>query len=632
MIKPQTIDRIMQAADILEVIGDFVTLKKRGANYVGLSPFANEKTPSFTVSPTKNIFKDFSSGKGGSVVTFLMEHEKYSYPEALRWLAQKYNIEIEEDLSPESIQENDDRESLYLLNEYARKQFADNLQTHPDGKLIGLSYFKERGFREDTIQKFSLGFCLDVWDGFSQKALKDGYLEQFLEQSGLSIKSEKGFFDRFRGRVMFPIHNLTGRVIGFGGRILKNDAKAAKYVNSPESIIYHKSHTLYGIFFAKNKIRDQNECMLVEGYTDVISLHQSGIENVVASSGTSLTIEQIRLIGRFTQNITILYDGDPAGIKASLRGIDMILEEGLNVKIVLFPEGHDPDSFVQKVGTTAFTEYIASNKKDFILFKTNLLLQEAQNDPLKRAEMIRDIVESIAKIPDSIKTSVFVAETSRLLGMEERVLLAELNKLKLKKVKAEAKTDIHPQAVGVEISLPEQEIAIASDDAFEIEIIRLLLQYGNLKFDEENTVASYLFTELADITFEHPEVKVMYARLQEQLAQNELINEHEFTMHSNQNISHLAVSLLTTPYTLSDNWFSMHQILVAKEPEDLSTAVLSAIFKLKLKKLMHLMKENQEKMKLAQTEQELDDLLKLHQHLNSIKIALSNGLGAVVLK
>src|ERR1700710_3057308 len=440
MITKPTIDRIMEAIDIVDVVGEFVQLKKRGANYVGLSPFANERTPSFTVSPAKGIFKDFSSGKGGSAITFLMELEKFTYPEALRWLAKKYGIEVEETVEAfENKEEENHRESLMIVSAYAAKFFHESLLETDEGKNIGLSSFKERGFSSDTIRKFELGYSPDQWEAFTGQAIKDGYQQQFLEESGLSVKRDNGsLYDRYRGRVMFLIHSFTGRVIAFGGRTLKNDKNVPKYVNSPESEIYHKSNVLYGLFFAKKAIREEDNCYLVEGYADVISVHQAGIENVVASSGTSLTVEQIRLIGRLTKNITILYDGDAAGIKASLRGLDMILEEGLNVKVVLFPDGHDPDSYVRLLGSTGFKNHIAQNKQDFILYKTNILLKEAGKDPIRRAEVIREVVESIAKIPDSIKASVFIKECSYQLQIDERALLSELNKMRTAKARKDS--------------------------------------------------------------------------------------------------------------------------------------------------------------------------------------------------
>src|SRR5882757_1799679 len=458
MITKSTIDRIMEATDIVEVIGEFVQLKKRGANYVGLSPFSNERTPSFTVSPAKGIFKDFSSGKGGSAVTFLMELEKFTYPEALKWLAKKYGVEVEETVeSSENKEEENHRESLMIVSGYAAKFFHESMLETEEGQNIGLSYFKERGFTNETIKKFELGYSPDQWEAFTGQALKEGYQQQFLEESGLSVKRDNGsLYDRYRGRVMFPIHSFTGRVIAFGGRTLKSDKNVPKYVNSPESDIYHKSNVLYGLYFAKKAIREEDNCYLVEGYADVLSVHQAGIENVVASSGTSLTAEQIRLIGRFTKNITILYDGDAAGIKASLRGLDMILEEGLNVKVVLFPDGHDPDSYVRSLGTSAFKTYIDKNRKDFILYKTDILLKEAGTDPIKRADVIREVVESIAKIPDSIKASVFIKDCSHLLQIDERALLSELNKMRMAKSKKDAQQQISKQTETVDPASAEE--------------------------------------------------------------------------------------------------------------------------------------------------------------------------------
>src|SRR6201986_2862215 len=444
MITKPTIDRIMEAIDIVEVVGEFVQLKKRGAHYVGLSPFANERTPSFTVSPAKGIFKDFSSGKGGSAITFLMELEKFTYPEALKWLEKKYGIEVEETVeSIENREEENHRESLMIVTGYAAKFFHESLLETDEGKSIGLSYFKERGFSNDTIKKFELGYSPDQWEAFTGQALKEGYQQEFLEETGLSVNRDNGsLYDRYRGRVMFPIHSFTGRVIAFGGRTLKSDKNVPKYVNSPESEIYHKSNVLYGLYFAKKAIRDEDNCYLAEGYADVISVFQAGIENVVASSGPSLTVKQIRLISRLTKNITILYDGDAAGIKASLRGLDMILEEGLNVKVVLFPDGHDPDSYVRLVGTSAFKKYIADTRKDFIIYKADILLKDAGNDPIKKAEVIREIVESVAKIPDSIKASVFIKECSYLLQIDERALISELNKRRLAKAKKDAQQTV----------------------------------------------------------------------------------------------------------------------------------------------------------------------------------------------
>jgi len=433
MIDQQTINQIFETADIVDVISDFVTLKKSGANYKGLSPFSNEKTPSFMVSPAKGIFKDFSSGKGGNVVGFLMEHEKLSYPEALRYLAQKYNIPVEEkELSAEEIQQINERESLMTVTGFAAKYFHDQLELE-EGKAIGMSYFRKRGFRDDILKKFQLGYSPEKRTAFTIEAGKNGYKKNYLVKTGLSIERDDYLFDRFAGRVIFPIHSLSGNVIGFGGRTLKSDKNIAKYLNSPESDIYHKSRVLYGLFQAKKSIVSKECCFLVEGYTDVIAMHQAGIDNVVASSGTALTTEQIRLIKRFSGDITILYDGDEAGIKASFRGIDMILEEGMNVKVVMLPAGEDPDSFAQSHSSSEFLEFIQSNEKDFISFKTEILLAEAQHDPIKRAQLITDIVKSVAVIPDGIMRSVFLKDSSLLLGVEEQVLYNEVNKIRHRK-------------------------------------------------------------------------------------------------------------------------------------------------------------------------------------------------------
>ena len=429
-IPRETVEQILQAAHIEEVVGEFVTLKKRGSNMWGNCPFHNEKTPSFSVNPARNIFKCFGCGKAGDSAKFLMEHEHFSYPEALRYLAKKYNIKIEEkEQTAEEIMQQSIREKMFNINEFADKYFVDTLWNTDEGKTIGLQYFRERGYFDPIIQKFHLGYSPAQWDAFTEHAKKNGYSDELLEQIGLSIKGQKGLYDRYHGRVMFPIHSLTGRVIGFGGRILTNDKKSPKYQNSPESEIYDKKQTLYGIYFAKNAIARQDECILVEGYFDVLRMHQIGIENVVASSGTSLTMEQIRLVKRYTKNITMLYDGDAAGIHAALRGTDMILSEGMNVRVVVLPPEHDPDTFGKEFSVEYVSNYLKDNAKDFVRFKTELLLKDAQNDPIKRGQVIRDIVETISVIPDSIFRITYVKECSRLLDMPEQTLTNELNKI-----------------------------------------------------------------------------------------------------------------------------------------------------------------------------------------------------------
>ena len=465
-----------------EVIGDFVQLKRAGSNYKGLSPFSNERTPSFMVSPVKQIWKDFSSGKGGNAIAFLMEHEHFTYPEAIRYLAKKYHIEIEEtQQSNEEKAQADERESLYIVSEYAQQYFQDTLFNTEAGKAIGMTYFKERGFTEETIQKFRLGFSPDEWTAFTDNALAKGYKLEFLEKTGLTIVNGDRKFDRFKGRVMFPIHSMSGRVLGFGGRILTNDKKQAKYLNSPESEIYHKSKVLYGIFFAKQAIAKADNCYLVEGYTDVIQMHQKGIENVVASSGTALTQDQIRLIHRLTPNITVLYDGDAAGLRASIRGVDLILEQGMNVKVCTFPDGDDPDSFARKTAYEDLVLYLENNATDFIRFKASLLMQEAQNDPIKKAETIRDMVESISKIPDLIKREVYVRECASIMDISEQVLFSTLAQILKKDFYEGQKVERKQKAAMQVVQTPEeaQKRTVNRLEVLEYDLIKNLLLYGN---------------------------------------------------------------------------------------------------------------------------------------------------------
>ncbi len=503
MISKTTIDNVFETARVEEVIGDFVQLKKAGSNFKGLSPFTDERTPSFMVSPVKQIWKDFSSGKGGNVVAFLMEHEHFTYPEAIRYLAKKYGIEIEEtEQTDEQKQLANERESLYLVSEYARDYFVNTLFKSEEGKAIGLTYFKERGFTEETIRKFELGYSPNEWSAFTDKAIKDGYKLEFLEKTGLTIVKEEKQFDRFKGRVMFPIKSMSGRVLGFGGRILTNDKKAAKYLNSPESDIYHKSKVLYGIFRAKQAIAKEDNCFLVEGYTDVIQFHQTGIENVVSSSGTALTPEQIRLINRLTKNITVLFDSDPAGLRASLRGVDLILEQGMNVKICTFPDGEDPDSFARANTLDTLNSYLEENATDFINFKASLLASEAKDDPLKKAETIRDMVVSISKIPDLIKQEVYIKECARIMDISEEVLFNTLAQI-LQKERREAgrKKQQQPPLETMGVVTAERQTPSKVDVQFELErkIIELLLLYGNVEEEFEDLILET--NESGEITF-----------------------------------------------------------------------------------------------------------------------------------
>lgn len=531
MISKTTIDQVYETARLEEVIGDFVQLKKSGSNFKGLSPFTDERTPSFMVSPVKQIWKDFSSGKGGNVVAFLMEHEHFTYPEAIKYLAKKYNIEVEEtEQTNEQKEQANERESMYLVSEYAQKYFSETLWETGPGKAIGLTYFKERGFTDETIKRFGLGYSLDEWEAFTKTALENGYQLEFLEKTGLSIVKDQGAgesrrFDRFKGRVMFPIHSMSGRVLGFGGRILTNDKKAAKYLNSPESEIYHKSKVLYGIFFAKQAIAKEDNCFLVEGYTDVIQLYQRGIQNVVSSSGTALTPEQIRLVNRLTKNITVLFDGDAAGLRASLRGIDLILEQGMNVKVCTFPEGEDPDSFAKNNTYEDTVLYLEENAKDFIQFKTSLLAEEAANDPIKRADTIRDIVNSISKIPDRIKKEVYIQECAKIMQISEEVLYNTLAQIDKKGFADAAKKQKQEQkAFEVVKSEPVEKVDVQYE--LERKIIEMLLLYGDQKQEFEDLVLKE--NEEGDLVLE-PEIveakvyEKVYLDLQED--EIELTNE-----------------------------------------------------------------------------------------------------------
>ncbi len=494
MISKTTIDNVYETARVEEVIGDFVQLKKSGSNFKGLSPFSDERTPSFMVSPVKQIWKDFSSGKGGNVVAFLMEHEHFTYPEAIKYLAKKYNIEVEEtEQTDEQKEQANERESMYLVSEYAQKYFTETLWETEPGKAIGLSYFKERGFTDETIKKFGLGYSLDEWEAFTKTALDEAYQLEFLEKTGLTIVKEqtggeKRTFDRFKGRVMFPIHSMSGRVLGYGGRILGNDKKAAKYLNSPESEIYHKSKVLYGIYFAKQAIAKEDNCYLVEGYTDVIQMYQNGVENVVSSSGTALTPEQIRLINRLTKNITVLFDGDAAGLRASLRGIDLILEQGMNVKVCTFPEGEDPDSFAKNNTYEDLVLYLDENAKDFIQFKTSLLAKEAANDPIKRADTVRDIVNSISKIPDRIQKEIYIQECAKIMQISEEVLYNTLAQID-KKQQADTNKKLKEERKAFEV-VKNDPVVEKVDVLYELErkIIEVLLLYGNEQQEFEDLV------------------------------------------------------------------------------------------------------------------------------------------------
>tara|TARA_Y100001954_G_C15786101_1_gene592571 strand:+ start:88 stop:2040 length:1953 start_codon:yes stop_codon:yes gene_type:complete len=650
LIKPETIQEIFETARVEEVVGDFISLKKRGVNFIGHCPFHNEKTPSFTVSPAKGIYKCFGCGKGGNSVNFVMEHEHYTYPEALKFLAKKYNIEIEEEQqTPEQLEFINAQESLYHVSAFAQQNFTDNLTKTEEGKAIGLSYFKSRDFSEATIEKFQLGYCLDNFDAFTKHAIKSGYKRDQLVKSGLSIQKENNIFDRFKARVIFPIHSMTGRVIAFGGRILDSTKSKAKYVNSPETEIYNKSKVLYGLYFSRNAMLQKDNCYLVEGYTDVISFHQCGIENVVASSGTSLTTEQIKLIKRFTPNITILFDGDEAGLKASFRGIDMILEEGMNVKVVLFPDGEDPDSYARSHSAVEVEEFIKTNAKDFISFKTQLLLDEAKNDPVKRAGLIKEIVQSISVIPDGIFRSVYVRECAAIMSIPEQTLMNELNKALRKryhdKFKKENNTYI-PEAVP-EPSMPqiEEKIELSNTEGQEREIIRQLIAYANHEvifeeLDERRQlievpikISEFIIHDLRndEITFHNPKYQKVFDEFESALEKGIVLTENDFIQHQDAEVAQLAVDLVSTPYELSSNWLK-HKIPVRTEIDNLKALITSTLLAFKSKKIDQMIMENQTELKDVKSDEDRMILLQKHITLKNISKEINKQLSRIITK
>ena len=654
MIPKETVDQIIESSRVEEVVGDYVNLKKRGANLLGLCPFHNEKTPSFTVSPTKGIYKCFGCGKAGSSVNFVMEHEHYSYPEALKFLANKYNIEIEEEeQTAEQIKQANEKESLFLISQYAAEYFEEQLHKSEDGRAIGLSYFKERGFREETIEKFKLGYSPDKWDAFTQQAIEKGYSLDYLEKTGLTIVKGEKNFDRFKGRVIFPIQNISGRVIGFGGRTLSADKKAAKYLNSPESEIYHKSQVLYGLNFAKKKVIELDRCYLVEGYTDVISFHQNGIENVVSSSGTSLTIEQIRLLKRYTQNITILFDGDAAGIKAAFRGIDMILEEGLNVKVLAFPDGEDPDSYAKSHSNAELSDFLQQNAFDFIRFKTNLLLDEVGDDPIKRTGLIKEIVSSIALIPDPIARSVYIQECSQLMNIAEQALLSELNKVRRaklsKKINQQEKEErLLEEEIPVHLE-EEKKKTVEVGEFQEYDIIQTLIKYGGVQIEipaekdtgaeqanEEQssikaTVGEYLIFEVEQdgLVFENQLYKKIYDLFRTAINAETLLVENDLVSHADKELSSFVIECLLEKYSLSVNWEEKHKILTIMEEQHLPKKVHKGVCSWRLNKVQKMIaaKQKQLKEKSGDYDQIMNDLIKL----NEAKKALAKELGRIVL-
>ncbi len=638
MIDYVTIQKILDTADIVEVVQDFVPLKKRGVNYLGLCPFHNEKTPSFTVSPSKGIFKCFGCGKAGNAVNFIMEHEKLSYPDALRYLAKKYHIEIvEKERTEEDNAKQNERESLLVLSNYAAQQFTNNLFNTEDGVAIGLSYFKGRGFRQDTLKKFEVGYCIDARDVFTKKALSDGYNKDFLIKTGLSVEGQNGLFDRFRGRVMFPIHSVSGQVIAFGGRVLQKTEKTAKYLNSPESEVYHKSRILYGIYQARKAIGVQDKCFLVEGYTDVMSLHEAGIENVVASSGTSLTVEQVRLIKRFTPNVTILYDGDFAGIKASLRGINIVLEEGLNVKTVLLPEGEDPDSYSKKLSNEAFLKYLKDNETDFIKFKSNLLMKDVENDPMGKVNVINDIVKTISVIPDSIARTVYIKECSKLMDVAENILFQEVDNVRRNNWEKEKQRYENKEKEAIAQHKPQNTAIVQSEYLeSEKEVIRLLIKYGKEPYESTQeggniTIADFIVNQIVSdgLSFDYKTFNDIFKEFIFATQQGEFIEESHFTNNSDPDISKIAAELLIEKHTLSKIW-SIKHAYSEDEQNKLPQLVDESVMKFKSDKLTKMIKEVEEEMKKAseeKDEQKLTELLKKDFELKKIKNYISKNLG-----
>ncbi len=654
-IDPETVERIKQAAAVAEVIGDYVTVKKKGANYWACCPFHGEKTPSFSISPSKGIYKCFGCGKAGDSVRFVMDIEGLGYGEALRHLAKKYGIDIqEEEMTDDQILRQNERESLFIMLDYAKEFFKKQLYDTEEGKSIALPYFKERGFSDSTLQAFDLGYSPEAWDALLKSALKQGFSQEIIEKAGLvTQKNDEGkVYDRFRNRVIFPIHNVSGKIIAFGARILRNDAKSsqAKYLNSPETEVYHKSSSLYGIHQAKNELRRLDVCYLVEGYTDVISLHQAGIKNVVASSGTSLTIEQIKLIGRFTQHITVLYDGDSAGIKAALRGMDLILEEGLQVNLVVFPEGQDPDSYVRKIGSEAFVEYIKKESKDIISFQANLFLQEAGDDPFKRSELIKEMVLSISKIPDAIQRSLFIQKTSSLMRLEEDVLLAEMNKIHLKNLKqrggANSQSGFAPissQAYTEVQNLiePVSETGVESYQnlAFyqESECIRLLVNFGHLEINPEKapgiSVTQYLLEELDGVLFQMPLFNKLMDICKTEFKNSNSLKPEFYLHHTDEEIQRFAIDCSSEKHNLSSTWKDRHEIKVTNEAEMLEDLAYKNVLRLRKVYNDQRLQESLDLMANFQGDpNDMNDLLVNFIRLKEVQKNISQELGTVIEK
>ncbi len=641
MITPQTIQQITNRIDIIDVVGEFVKLKKRGANYLGLCPFHGEKTPSFTVSPAKEIYKCFGCGKSGNTITFLMELEKYSYVEALRWLAARYNIEVEEtEVSDEKRQQLQVADSLYIINGFAQKFFAQQLFETEEGKAVALSYLQQqRGFTQETIEKFGLGYNPSSRDSFAKAAVQNQYNPELLTKTGLVVNRDEKLVDNYRNRIIFPVHNNTGKVIGFGARVIGKADKAPKYINTPENELYIKSRILYGSYFARQAIDKQNECLLVEGYTDVISLHQAGVENVVASGGTSLTTEQLRLVKKFTKNLTIIYDGDSAGIKAALRGLDMALEESLNVRLVLIPDNEDPDSYVRKLGKEAFNEFISANKKDFILFQLEVMLRDVGNDINKKNEVVNQVAETISKIDkaeDFTKQQEYIRQCSDLLHIDETGLTTLVNKYKRDKVSKDEKKlpfeNVEPSAIPAVLLQDNIELIIHGDDLQERSVLRVLMEYGLNQWDENRTMAQYIFDELDGFEFENPEHNLLYETYVTQYSQGLEPTVKTLLYNEDSQLRDLVVAITMFPFELSNRWDEFSDKKNIINQDNSHDDVFKSIHYFKLRKLKRMFEQNQHDMEHSKSLDEQMQLIRVHKELKAMQEEITKNFGTVIFK
>lgn len=635
MISPQTIEQITNRIDIIDVVSEFVKLKKRGANYLGLCPFHNEKTPSFTVSPAKEIYKCFGCGKSGNTITFLMEHEKYSYTEALKWLAQRYNIEIEETVVSDEVKQTQHvSESLYALNNFAQKFFSEKLFNSDEGQSNAISYLDERGFNNEIIKKFQLGYDPQQRNAFTTAATNNQFNKDILVKSGLSVLRNEELADNYRGRIIFPIHNTTGKIIGFGARVIGSADKAPKYINTPENEIYVKSKILYGSYFARHAIDKANECLLVEGYTDVISLHQAGIENVVASGGTSLTADQLRTIKKYTSNLTIIYDGDSAGIKAAMRGLDMALEEGLNVKLVLIPDKEDPDSYVKKVGSVAFNKFISQHKKDFILFQLEILLKEAGNDITKKNDAVNVIAESLSRLnkaEDFTKRQEYIHQCASVLKIDENGLITLVNKYTNDRFAKEEKKNV-AEETKTEINVDDNRIIFQQDEPQEKNVLRVLLEFGLNKWDDDSTIAEHIFSELDQFGFDNPDIEYLYNVYRRQYDEGLNPSAKTLLYHEEEKVRSLVVNVTLFPFELSQRWDEvLENIQVNNVDRSLQDVAMSLNY-FKLKKLKKMFEQNQEDMLRSKDINEQMRLIELHKHLKDIEREITQQLGTVIIK